>query len=372
MVHEGGRPQNEPGDDDRKQDPAQGIAGEVPTVVSQPVHESSAESSSGLVTGASLQERAPDLFAERIDADGLVQHDRGRRLEEVAVSWTIRIACHQQHGRPAWRELLDRPVDRGAVDIGHLQVADDQVVGLVAQMLERGLAAMHRLHRMAIPLEHSLNQLSQLGLIVDHENAGHVLSLVLALEAGQAIPARISCSMVLGLVRLVVGDRDDRELAVEVGLQGLTHVLESDPLPHHEQLEGSGANLRLTRPSRTRTASTLTLADSRSRRRSSRSWGSWARQNGNPSSGQAQQRPLYPELSTRAAQRRWGSVPAWAGHIDSPGLAHRPQGFIVVITGAGHSTAAARSARNRSDLEVIPWPRADDVVAFVPVPGEAR
>src|SRR5260370_42710070 len=73
MVHEGGRPQNEPGDDDRKQDPAQGIAGEVPTVVSQPVHESSAESSSGLVTGASLQERAPDLLAERIDADGLIQ-----------------------------------------------------------------------------------------------------------------------------------------------------------------------------------------------------------------------------------------------------------------------------------------------------------
>jgi hypothetical protein len=200
------------------------------------------------VTGASLQERAPDLLAERIDADGLVQHDRGRRLEEVAVSRTIRIACHQQHGRPAWRELLDRPVDRGAVDIGHLQVADDQVVGLVAQMLERGLAAMHRLHRMAIPLEHSLNQLSQLGLIVDHENAGHVLSLAPPVGAAQGMRVRDPRSTAVRLVRLVVGDRDDRELAVEVGLQGLTHILESDPLPHHEQLEGSGANLRLDTP----------------------------------------------------------------------------------------------------------------------------
>jgi hypothetical protein len=45
--------------------------------------------------------------------------------------------------------------------------------------------------------------------------------------------------MVLWLVRLVVSDRKGRELAIEVGLQQLAHVLERDPLPHDQQLEGS-------------------------------------------------------------------------------------------------------------------------------------
>ena len=69
-------------------------------------------------------------------------------------------------GRPGRRLTLNLAVNRGPVDVRRLQVAEDQVVLPPGDSLERRLAAVDGLHRMAVLLEHRLDQLRQLRLIV--------------------------------------------------------------------------------------------------------------------------------------------------------------------------------------------------------------
>lgn len=51
--------------------------------------------------------------------------------------------------------------------------------------------------------------------------------------------------MAVRLVPLLITDRHDRQLAVEVGPEYLSHILQRDPLPPDEHLQSSSADLRV-------------------------------------------------------------------------------------------------------------------------------
>ncbi len=123
---------------------------------------------------------------------GLFKTNVGVVCKKLGIGRAIGVARHKEHGRPRGSQLLHGPVDSAPVDVGHRQIADNEVVDGLPQPLKGRLAAEHGLHRMA--LEDGLNQFGELGLIVHHEDPGHRFNVAPVAEAAkQNRPYRAGC-----------------------------------------------------------------------------------------------------------------------------------------------------------------------------------
>ena len=69
---------------------------------------------------------------------------------------TQRVDTDRQCDWP-WRgQLLDSALDGCSIDVWHLEVADDEIIGMLGELLERRLAAVYCLDRVAVTLKYRL------------------------------------------------------------------------------------------------------------------------------------------------------------------------------------------------------------------------